>query len=98
MLHLPSTREHRAVYSELDPLSDDEDDPYALPTEEEETEDMTQVSDIDVVWRHSQAGDGDIVGSSSQTRLQARVAAVNFARNHAQQHQDTITLLLFVIT
>ena len=66
-LGMPSTREHTAVYSELDPVSDDEDDPYALPPEEEESEDLTQVSDIDVVRRHSQAGDGDIVGLSRQT-------------------------------
>ena len=74
---MPSTREHRAVYSVLDALHDDEDDPYALPPEEEERKDLMQVSDIDSVWRHSQAGDGDIVGPSKQTRLQARVAAGN---------------------
>ena len=34
-LGMPSTREHKSVYSELDPMSDDEDDPYALPPEEE---------------------------------------------------------------
>ena len=39
-----------------------------------------QVPDINVVRRHSQAGDGNIVGPVRQTRLQARVAAVNFAR------------------
>ena len=68
------------MYSELDLPSEDEDDPYTLPPEEEEREDLTQDSDIDVIRRHSQAGDGDIVGPSRQTRLQARVAAVNFAR------------------
>ena len=28
---MPSTREHQLVYSESDPMSEDEDDPYALP-------------------------------------------------------------------
>ena len=59
-LRMPSTREHKSVYSESDPMSDDEDDPYALPPEEEEErEDLTQVPDINVVCWHSQAGDGD---------------------------------------
>ena len=71
---MPSTREHKSVCSESDPMSEDEDDPYALPPEEEEREDLTQFSDIDIVRRHSQAGDGDIVGPSRQTRLQARAA------------------------
>ena len=61
-LGMPSTREHTSVYSELDPPSEDEDDPYALPPEEEEREDLAQISDIDVVRQHSQAGDDDIVG------------------------------------
>ena len=39
-LGMPSTREHTSVYSELDPPSEDEDDPYALPPEEEEREDL----------------------------------------------------------
>ena len=43
-------------------LSDIEDGPYALAPEEEEREDLTQVRDIDVVRRLSQAGDGDIIG------------------------------------
>ena len=68
------------MYSESDPMSEDEDDPYALPPEEEEREDLTQVPDIDVVRQHSEAGDNDIVGPAGQTRIQARVAAVDFAR------------------
>ena len=79
-LGMPSTRDHQSVYSESDPMSEDEDEPYALPPEEEEErEDLTQIPDIDVVRRHSQAGDGDIMGPARQTRLEARVAAVNFA-------------------
>ena len=62
-------------------MSEDEDDPYGLPPEEEEKrEDLTQVPDIDVVRRHSPTGDNDIVGPAGQTRLQARVAAVDFAQ------------------
>ena len=39
------------------------------------------MSDIDVVRRHSKAGHGDIVEpSGGQTRLQACIAAVDFAR------------------
>ena len=52
-LGMPSTHEHTSVYSELDPPSEDEDDPNALPPEEEEREDLTQISDIDVVFRHT---------------------------------------------
>ena len=42
-LGMPSTREHQSVYSESNPMSEDEDDPYALPPEKEEREDITYV-------------------------------------------------------
>ena len=89
-----STRKHKSVDSECDPLSEDEDHPYALLVEEEESEDL----DIDVVRRHSQANDRDNVGPSRQTRLQARVVVVNFARitlNNIKAHLviDAIFLL-----
>ena len=63
-LGMPSTREHNAVYSGSVPHSDDDDDPYALPPEEKEKEDLTHVSYIDFVRRHSQAGNGDIISPS----------------------------------
>ena len=66
-LDMPTTREHNSVPSGLDPLSDDEDDPYALPPDEEEKEDLTEFSDIDFVRRHSQASDNHIVGPHRQT-------------------------------
>ena len=86
-LGMPSTREHKSVYSESDPMGEDEDDPYALPLEEEEREDLTQVPDIDVVRRHLQAGDSDIVGPAGQTRLQVRVAG--FRSIYTEQYQGT---------
>ena len=55
---------------------------FVLPPEEGESEDLlVQVSNIDVVRRHSEAGNGDIVGpSGGQTRLQTQMGAVDFAR------------------
>ena len=75
-LGMPRTREHNAVYSRLDPLSDDEDGPCASPFEEEKRENLTQVSDIEIVPRHSQAGDGDIVSPSKLTPPHTQVIAV----------------------
>ena len=47
-LDMPTTREHPSVYSRQDPPSDDEDDPYALPPEEEGGRaDPTIVPDVD---------------------------------------------------
>ena len=43
-------------------------------------EDLTVVSDIDFIRRHSQAGDADVVGPNRQTRAAARAIAVNFVR------------------
>ena len=61
--------------------SDDEDDPYALPQEEEGGRaDPTVVPDIDYVRHHSQASASDIVGPHHQTRAVARAIAVNHAR------------------
>ena len=86
-LDMPTTREHASVYSRQDPPSDDEDDPYALPPEEEVgREDLTVVSDIDYVRHHSQASDTQVVGPHRQTRAAARATAVNFVR-HSQQYQ-----------
>ena len=38
-LGMLSTCEHTSVYSELDPPSEDEENPYRMPPEEEERED-----------------------------------------------------------
>ena len=94
LLGMLSTRKHKSVDSECDPLSEDEDHPYALLVEEEESGDL----DIDVVRRHSQASDGENVGPPRQTRLQARVVVVNFGRitpNNIKVHlvRDAIFLL-----
>ena len=65
------------MYSRQDPPSDDEDDPYALPSEEEGGRvDPTVVSEEDYVRHHSQASSLDIVGPQRQTRASARAIAV----------------------
>ena len=81
-LDMPTTREHTLAYSRQNPPSDDEDDPYASPPEEKEgeREDLTTISDLDFLCRHSQAGDTDVVGLHRQTCAAARTIAVNFAR------------------
>ena len=62
-LDMPTTREHLSVCSRQDPPSDDEDDPYALPPEEEGGRaDPTVVPDVDYVRHHSQANSLSIVG------------------------------------